>query len=41
MEDKKDPKAELYTNPSSAETAKNYYTDVGAFEDNEKTQTTG
>lgn len=30
----KNPKAELYTNPSSAETAKNYYADVGAFEDN-------
>ncbi len=27
------PKPELYTNPSSAETAKAYYADVGAFED--------
>jgi short-subunit dehydrogenase len=30
----KNPKAELYTNPSSAETAVNYIRDVGAFEDN-------
>jgi NADP-dependent 3-hydroxy acid dehydrogenase YdfG len=30
----KNPKPEIYTNPSSAETAKAYYTDVAAFEDN-------
>jgi short-subunit dehydrogenase len=30
----KNPKAEIYTNPSSAETAKAYYSDVSAFEDN-------
>ena len=30
----KNPKAEIYTNPSSAETAKAYYSDVPAFEDN-------
>ena len=30
----KNPKAELYTNPSSAETAANYFRDVAAFEDN-------
>ncbi len=28
------PIAEVYTNPSSAETAKAYYTDVSSFEDN-------
>lgn len=30
----KNPKAELYTNPSSAETAKAYIADVGTFEEN-------
>jgi NAD(P)-dependent dehydrogenase (short-subunit alcohol dehydrogenase family) len=30
----KNPKPEIYTNPSSAGTAKAYYADVGAFEDN-------
>ena len=30
----KNPKPEIYTNPSSTETAKAYYTDVAAFEDN-------
>jgi NAD(P)-dependent dehydrogenase (short-subunit alcohol dehydrogenase family) len=30
----KNPKPEIYTNPSSAETAKVYYSDVAAFEDN-------
>jgi NADP-dependent 3-hydroxy acid dehydrogenase YdfG len=30
----KNPKPEIYTNPSSAETAKAYYADVAAFEDN-------
>lgn len=29
----KNPRAELYTNPSSAETAKSYYSDVAGFED--------
>jgi NAD(P)-dependent dehydrogenase (short-subunit alcohol dehydrogenase family) len=29
----KNPKPEIYTNPSSVETAKAYYADVGAFED--------
>jgi NADP-dependent 3-hydroxy acid dehydrogenase YdfG len=29
----KNPKPEIYTNPSSVETAKTYYADVGAFED--------
>jgi NADP-dependent 3-hydroxy acid dehydrogenase YdfG len=29
----KNPKPEIYTNPSSAETAKAYYSDVAAFED--------
>ena len=33
MELIKNPKAEIYTNPASAETAKAYYSDVGAFED--------
>lgn len=30
----KDPKPEIYTNPSSGESAKTYYADVAAFEDN-------
>jgi short-subunit dehydrogenase len=29
----KNPKPEIYTNPSSAETAKTYYADVAAYED--------
>jgi NADP-dependent 3-hydroxy acid dehydrogenase YdfG len=34
MELIKNPKPEIYTNPASAETAKAYYSDVGAFEEN-------
>jgi len=35
------PVAELYTNPASSELARQYYADVGAFEENMATRSSG